>query len=68
MKQQLKKNTGQQRKFFRDAVERYLRERHPLAADSQNGLAAAEQLRELRKGTLLPEGVAIRDLINEDRA
>ena len=39
-----------------------------IASDAANGLAAAAQIRKLRKGTLLPEGVTIRDLINEGRA
>jgi Arc/MetJ-type ribon-helix-helix transcriptional regulator len=30
--------------------------------------AAAESIRELRKGNILPEGVTIKDLINEGRA
>jgi prevent-host-death family protein len=33
-------------------------------ADSQR---AAEELRELRKGVFLPEGLSIRDLVNEGR-
>jgi hypothetical protein len=34
----------------------------------QRSERAAERIRELRKGNILPEGVTIRDLIDEGRA
>ena len=36
--------------------------------DQTKAQAAVAHIRELRKGNLLPEGVTIRDLINEGRA
>ncbi|MBV9039134.1 MAG: hypothetical protein JO182_31915 [Acidobacteriaceae bacterium] len=36
--------------------------------DQTKARAAVARIRELRKGNLLPEGVTIRDLINEGRA
>jgi Arc/MetJ-type ribon-helix-helix transcriptional regulator len=37
-------------------------------ADLMNAQAAVARILELRKGNLLPEGVTIKDLINEGRA
>lgn len=61
--------------IVREAVERYLKQRHASAntsvaknGETEKGLAAAARIRELRKGNLLPAGVTIRDLINEGRA
>jgi len=60
--------------IVREAVERYLESRRAHggastenAARAEKGLAAAAQIRELRKGNILPEGVTIRDLITEGR-
>jgi predicted DNA-binding protein len=60
--------------IVREAVERYLESRRDHggastenAARAEKGLAAAAQIRELRKGNILPEGVTIRDLITEGR-
>jgi predicted transcriptional regulator len=60
--------------IMREAVERYLESRRANGgastendARADKGLAAAAQIRELRKGNILPEGVTIRDLINEGR-
>ena len=53
----------------REAVERYLESQHQTERqhNTARGELAAEQIRELRKGTILPEGITIRDLI-EGRA
>jgi metal-responsive CopG/Arc/MetJ family transcriptional regulator len=56
----------------RDALERYLRQpRQRAAATQSGGLTAAEaveRLLEERKGTVLPEGVTIRELMTYGRA
>ena len=61
--------------IVQEAVERYLESRHSgsdssglSAGTAGKGHAAAAQIRELRKGNILPEGVTIDDLISEGRA
>ncbi len=55
--------------ILREAVERYLENRrHPDLSSLEAALATVARIRELRKGNILPEGVTIRDLINEGRA
>ena len=58
--------------IVREALERYLEHRagafHLTSGATETGASAAAEIRELRKGNILPEGVTIRDLIDEGRA
>jgi hypothetical protein len=60
--------------IVRDALESYLGSRLSRRNSTGNkleaemGLAAAARIRELRRGNILPEGVTIRNLIDEGRA
>jgi hypothetical protein len=59
------------RDLVRDALEHYLESRRRVAPRTdapEKALAVIAQLRELRKGNVLPEGVTIRGLIDEGRA
>jgi len=44
------------------------RAKNRSAFDQANARAAVARIQELREGNILPEGVTIRDLINEGRA
>jgi hypothetical protein len=57
--------------YIRRVLERDLAAPHAEAMDAdrdKRSERAAERIRELRKGNILPEGVTVRDLIDEGRA